>query len=87
MLASDVFIRLTKLKHIVRHDNVPFFIVLVLADIDISAGKNIEFTMQIYQHLTESMSKQGDDILNKMFNRQREMPAYCFKFCPPLKIW
>lgn len=29
--------------------------------------KNIQVTMQIYQHLTESMSKQGNDILNKIF--------------------
>ena len=29
--------------------------------------KNIQVTMQIYQHLTENMSKQGDDILNKLF--------------------
>ena len=29
--------------------------------------KNIQVTMQIYQHLTENMSKQGDDILNQLF--------------------
>lgn len=29
--------------------------------------KNIQVTMQIYKHLTESMSKQGNDILNKIF--------------------
>lgn len=29
--------------------------------------KNIQVTMQIYQHLTESMVQQGDDVLNKLF--------------------
>ena len=29
--------------------------------------KNIQVTMQIYQHLTEKMVQQGDDVLNKLF--------------------
>lgn len=29
--------------------------------------KNIQVTMQIYQHLTGGMSKQGDDILNQLY--------------------
>ena len=29
--------------------------------------KNIQVTMQIYQHLTEGMNKQGDDILNQLY--------------------
>lgn len=29
--------------------------------------KNIQVTMQIYQHLTEGMTKQGDDILNQLY--------------------
>lgn len=29
--------------------------------------KNIQVTMQIYQHLTDNMSKQGNDILNQLF--------------------
>lgn len=29
--------------------------------------KNIQITMQVYQHLTENMSNQGDSILNQLF--------------------
>ena len=29
--------------------------------------KNIQVTMQIYQHLTDNMIQQGDEVLNKLF--------------------
>lgn len=31
--------------------------------------KNIQVTMQIYQHLTDEMQSQGDDILNSIYNK------------------